>query len=97
MEIVFIKAQHSAGLERYALVLDGLYVDLGADNQEYAVIQGHPNDGLQHFISYTLFGSTGDTLSFEITHQGREIAKIEEAKIFPGGGKYASGELDFSL
>jgi hypothetical protein len=96
MEIVLIKAKPSDDLKKYAIVMDGRYIDLGVDNEEYVAIEGKPGDGISHFISYTLFGSAGDTLDLSVTHTGRELVKLEGIKIFPGT-QYAAGEQDFSL
>lgn len=96
MPSVLVSAVPSSGL-KYTIVVDGRYIPLGHDNEEFVAVQGVEADGVTHYVSYVLFGKTGDTLSFTVTRNGRTLTSIDGARIFPEGEPYASGEVEFQL
>jgi len=96
MPSVLIKATPSPRLKKYVIVVDGRYIPMDTDNEEFAPVAGASGDGVEHYVNYTLFGPPNETLSFTVSYAGRELRSIQAARIFPGQ-THAAGETGFFL
>ena len=97
MATLKIEATPSAGLDRYAIGVDGMTVPMRSDNKGVVAVLGKCGDRSKHVLTYSFIGPAGQTLSIKVLCDGTQVAQVVNAKVFPAREPYGSGHEDFLL
>jgi hypothetical protein len=92
-----VEARPGAGVVQYSLFVDGIAVTTDSRHRGSVSCEGRIGDGSNHSLLYAFVGSPGGSLSFTLRCGGRELCRVNPARIEGRGNARRAGRLTFAL
>jgi hypothetical protein len=97
MVVLSVKAKPGAGLQSYAIEVDGTAVTFGGNHEGTVPVDGACGDNSGHRADYYFYGPAGKTLGFTIKCGSKTVAKIVGAAVPASTAPNAADYVEFEL